>query len=125
MCVYDEAGKPLKSRIDSSEDDDNDDEDDDVVEEPPKKKVNLRAKSKGQPKPEPVEEPVEDKDESGSEKDESGSDTVPVSYHFVSHVTGVIFITLGDHSQICMYFSLLLYQSKNPLEGYNFKVAIQ
>ena len=125
MCVYDESGKPLKSRIDSSEEDDNDDEDEEVIEEPPKKKVNLRAKSKGQPKPEPEEE-IEKDDESETEKDESGSDTVPVSYHFVSHVTRVIFITLGDHSQICMYFSLLLHQSKkNPLVGYNFKVAIQ
>ena len=103
MCVYDESGKPLKSRIDSSEEDDNDDEDDEVVEEPPKKKVNLRAKSKGQPKPEPKEE-LEDKDESETEKDESESDTVPVSYHFVSHVARCYhFITLGDHSQICMY----------------------
>ena len=46
MCVYDESGKPLKSRIDSSEDDDNDDEDDDdVVEEPPKKKSKVSSLS--------------------------------------------------------------------------------
>ena len=122
MCVYDESGKPLKSRIDSSEEDDNDDEDEEVIEEPPKKKVNLRAKSKGQPKPEPEEE-IEKDDESDTEKDESGSDTVPVSYHFVSHVAGVIFITLGDHSQMCMYFTLLFhyigrlqFQSRHPMK---------
>ena len=123
MCVYDESGKPLKSRIDSSEEDENDDEDEEVIEEPPKKKVNLRAKSKGQPKPEPEEE-IEKDDESETEKDESGSDTVPVSYHFVSHVAGVIFITLGDHSQICMYFTLLFhyigklqFQSRHPMKN--------
>lgn len=107
MCVYDESGKPLKTRIDSSEDDEDKEDEDEVVEQPPKKKVNLRAKSKGQPKPEPEENSEEDKDD--SEKDESGSDTVPVSYHFVSHVTGVI-ITLGDHFKFCMYF-LLSYHS--------------
>ena len=121
MCVYDESGKPLKSRIDSSEDDDNDDEDDDVVEEPPKKKVNLRAKSKGQPKPEPVEEPVEDKDESGSEKDESGSDTVPVSYHFVSHVVRCYFHNFRWPLQNLYVFFIITLSVKKLLEGYKFQ----
>merc|ERR1712147_165714 len=77
MCVYDESGKALKSRIDSSEEDENGD-DDEVAEEPPKKKVNLRAKSKGEPKQEePEEKPEGDKDESETEKDGSESDTVP------------------------------------------------
>lgn len=79
MCVYDESGKVLKSRIDSSEEDENGD-DDEVAEEPPKKKVNLRAKSKGEPKQEePEEKPEGDKDESETEKDGSESDTVPVT----------------------------------------------
>jgi len=93
MCVYDESGKALKSRIDSSGEDDNgEDDDDDAVEEPPKKKVNLRAKSKGQPIPEP-NEASEDKDESDDGKDESESDTVPVTtqptvYKIGDHFTG-------------------------------------
>ena len=123
MCVYDESGKPLKTRLDSSDDGDDDDE---VAEEPPKKKVNLRAKSKGQPKPEPTEESEDDNDESEGEKDESESDTVPVSYHFVSHVTGVI-ITLGDHFKRCMYLPLVFhsYFIKKFLEGYNINVTIK